>query len=362
MSMNLRMATVASLEWSADKVRFIDQTKLPHREEVVETKDYRRVAEAIRRLEIRGAPAIGTAAAFAVVLAATEHHGDGTAEILSHVQEAIDTLSGTRPTAVNLFASMERMKRACERVRDRDDAAIRLALLHEAMEIQREDADSSRRIGEFGAALIEQGSTVLTHCNTGGLAAGGEGTANSVILEAHKRGKVQCVYIDETRPLLQGARLTAWEMKRNKINAVLITDSTAGFLMQLGRIDVVIVGADRIAANGDVANKIGTYSLAVLAQRHRIPFYVAAPLSTFDMDTPSGDAIPIEERDPSEITHIGGTRIAPEGVEAFAPAFDRTPHELVTALITDEGIINNPDTLKVGVFLKKKTSQVPAGL
>jgi methylthioribose-1-phosphate isomerase len=352
------MVGTGSIEWSEGTVRFINQAKLPDEEEIVETSDYRRIADSIRRLEIRGAPAIGIAAAFGIVLAVWDDRLTPE-EYRARFQEAWEHLSKTRPTAVNLFASLGRMKRAFEETAERGFAGLREALLGEALVIQREEIDACLRIGQFGAGLINPGSNLLTHCNTGRLATGGEGTAQSVIVTAFRQGKVRRVYVDETRPLLQGARLTAWELSREKIEVVLITDSTAGYLMQVGKVDAVVVGADRIAANGDVANKIGTYSLAVLAAKHGVPFYVAAPLSTFDPALVSGSEIPIEERDPMEVTHVGGNRVAAKGINAFAPAFDVTGHELITAIITDCGIIQNPTEQAVGKFLQKKKAVAP---
>ncbi len=328
------MADKISFEWTGDKLRYVDQTKLPDEVVFVETSDYRVVARSITGLEIRGAPAIGVAAAFAVVLAASEKEDAGT------VHDAINHLALTRPTAVNLFASLKRM-RDC--VSDHTGSgSLRDRLLKEAVAIRQEDSESCRRIAESGVTLIRPGSTLLTHCHTGALATAGGGTALFIITEAHRRGLVRRVYVDETRPLLQGARLTAWELMQHNIDAVLITDSTAGFLMQQGKVDAVLVGADRITANGDVANKIGTYGLAVLASYHRIPFYVAAPVSTIDFERQTGSQIPIEERDPGEVTRVKGVRVAPEGVAVYSPAFDVTPNELLTALVTDVGILRPP--------------------
>jgi methylthioribose-1-phosphate isomerase len=299
------------------------------------------VAEAIKRLEIRGAPAIGVAAAFGVVLASQS--AGSVREALAASRRAIDLLAATRPTAVNLFAALHRMSRV---VREHEHAERRetlsAALLEEAVAIQQEDIAACRRIGELGSALIRPGSSVLTHCNAGALATAGEGTALSVIFAAARKNAIVRVYVDETRPLLQGARLTAWELLKRGIETVLITDSTAGVVLKQQRVQAVIVGADRIAANGDTANKIGTYSLAVLADRHHVPFYVAAPLSTVDLEIASGDAIAIEERAPEEITTFGGTRIAPDGVNVYAPAFDVTPNELIAAIVTERGILTPP--------------------
>lgn len=333
---------VVSVDWIDGKVRFIDQTRLPFEEVFVETGDYRVVGEAIRTLRIRGAPAIGVASAFAMVLALQEEGSTDRDALHRTFTAASDYLSKTRPTAVNLFWALNRVRvRLEECLPSGRDAAIN-AVLTEALGIQREDREACRRIAEYGAALLEHGSTVLTHCNTGALATAGEGTAQGIISLAARQGKLQRVYADETRPLLQGARLTAWELTRQGIETILVTDSTAGFLLKQRMADVVIVGADRIAANGDTANKIGTYSLAVLAYHHEVPFYVAAPLSTIDINTASGDEIPIEERGGEEITHIRNARVAAEGVSTFAPAFDITPNKFVTAIVTEAGILKPP--------------------
>jgi methylthioribose-1-phosphate isomerase len=330
----------------------VDQTRLPHDLVFVETDDYRTVAAAITRLEIRGAPAIGVAAAFAIVLAVSQT--DEPEEQERQAAEAIAHLALTRPTAVNLFTSLKRM-RTC--VADPlAEGNLRDRLLAEAEAIRDEDIEACRRIAELGVELIHPGSTLLTHCHTGGLATAGGGTALFIIKEAHRRGLVQRVYVDETRPLLQGARLTAWELLVQQVDTVLVTDSTAGFLMQQKKVDAILVGADRITANGDVANKIGTYSLAVLASHHRLPFYVAAPLSTFDVSRASGDQIPIEERDASEITHVAGVRVAAKDVPVYAPAFDVTPANLITAIVTDVAVLRPPYEDAI-----RRLSEVPIG-
>jgi methylthioribose-1-phosphate isomerase len=330
-----------ALEWTGRKVRFIDQTRLPGEEIFVETDDYRVLCEAIRSLRIRGAPAIGVAAAFGALLAVRGKRfatADGMKQALD---AAAAELASTRPTAVNLFRALHRMKEAGEESKKEPDALL-VRLQDEAMAIQQEDIDACRRIGELGAELLRSGSAILTHCNAGGLATAGSGTALSVITTAARQGKIDRVYVDETRPLLQGARLTAWELMKEQIRVVLITDSTAGTVLRQGKVQAVIVGADRIAANGDTANKIGSYPLAVLASRHHVPFYIAAPTSTIDPGTPDGEHIPIEERNGVEITSFGGTRVAPERVEVYAPAFDVTPSSLITAIITERGVIGAP--------------------
>jgi len=356
--MNSQPEIVISIEWVDGRVRYLNQARLPHDEVYVETTDYRILAESIKRLEIRGAPAIGVAAAFGIVLAAQSKSIQTPAELTKRCEEAAEILSRTRPTAVNLFSALERMRTVFRNSRISDLSTLRALLLEEALSIQNEDREACRRIGELGAALIVPGSIVLTHCNTGALATAGDGTALSIIVAASRQAKIVRVFVDETRPLLQGARLTMWELKKHKVEAILITDSTAGFLMQQGRIDAVIVGADRIAANGDVANKIGTYTLAVLAERHGVPFYVAAPTSTIDCNTASGKDIPIEERSSVEVTHIGGQQIAPEGIDVYAPAFDVTPNSLVTAIVTEKGVIDRPSSSKIGALFEEKTESI----
>ncbi|MBE0480408.1 MAG: S-methyl-5-thioribose-1-phosphate isomerase [Dehalococcoidia bacterium] len=328
------------LEWLGDRIRIIDQTKLPAAEVYLELHDYREVAEAIRRLSIRGAPLIGVAAAYGFALGALSIHAGSREEFLGKLDTVNETLAGSRPTAVNLFWALERMNRKAREPGDITD--VKGSLVGEARRIEAENEEADRALGEYGAEFVRKGTTILTHCNAGSLATGGNGTALGVIKTARRQGKGIEVYATETRPLLQGARLTAWELTREDIPVTLITDSMAGSVMKRGLIDCVIVGADRIAANGDVANKIGTYSLAVLAAENAIPFFVAAPTSTIDLSTPSGDSIPIEERDPGEVTHLHGKRIAPEGVKAANPAFDVTPHCYVSRIITERGAVREP--------------------
>jgi methylthioribose-1-phosphate isomerase len=331
-----------SIEWLGEKVRIIDQTRLPLEEVYLETKNYREIADAIRQLKIRGAPAIGIAAAFGVALGAAEYQGDDIARFSRHVEDVASILQNTRPTAVNLAWAIGRLTRLVRSNATRPVRAIQSLLLDEARKILAEDIETCRMIGEHGAKLVPPRAGILTHCNTGALATGGQGTAQSVIVKAHESGKEIHVFVDETRPLLQGARLTTWELMRRNIKTTLITDNTAAFVMKQGSVDLIVVGADRIARNGDVANKIGTYNLAVLAEKHRIPFYVAAPISSIDFQTTSGSGIPIEERDPSEITEGFGKRTAPFGVRVYSPAFDITPHELVTAIVTEHGVSRPP--------------------
>ncbi|MFC2003020.1 S-methyl-5-thioribose-1-phosphate isomerase [Chloroflexota bacterium] len=328
------------IEWLGDRVKILDQTKLPHQEVYLETSDYQNVASAIRELKIRGAPAIGVAGAYAIALGALSTQAQSGNEFREKLQEVISTIAATRPTARNLFRAIERMEQTA--AADEDTEQVKRSLVKEAVKIQAEEAEATRKISQLGAKLIPDKATILTHCNTGPLATTGYGTALGVIIQAKEEGKKTNVLADETRPLLQGARLTTWELMKANIPVTLITDSMAGYFMSQGEIDCVIVGADRIAANGDTANKIGTYSLAVLAKEHSIPFYVATPTTTVDLSIASGDDIPIEQRSPEEVTHIQGVRVAPEDVEALNPAFDVTPHRYITAIITEKGIIREP--------------------
>jgi methylthioribose-1-phosphate isomerase len=316
----------------------IDQRLLPGQEVYRVYRDYRGVASAIKGMVVRGAPAIGVAAAFGIAL--------GMRHVRRQPQLAFERIcrvfAETRPTAVNLFWAIERMRGAFDLVREGEIDEIRTALEKEAVAIHREDIAANRALGQFGAPLVPSAGQILTHCNAGALATAGYGTALGVVRAAKAAGKRIAVFATETRPFWQGARLTAWELKKDHIPVTLLTDGMAGSFMRAGHISCVVVGADRVAANGDVANKIGTYSLAVLAKQHKIPFYVAAPTSTIDLACKNGDAIPIENRDPREVTHIGERRIAPEGVDAANPAFDVTPHRLVTAIITERGVGRSP--------------------
>jgi len=320
-------------------LELLDQTKLPSEVAYIRCRDYPDVASAIKRLAIRGAPAIGAAAAYGLTLGAMNLKTRQKEEFLFRVKTIAGELSATRPTAVNLRWALNRMMKKLHTDENEDIDALRTLLLEEANLIYQEDIETNRKIGKHGRALIPDGARILTHCNAGALATAGYGTALGVIRAAREAGKNIRVIADETRPLLQGARLTAWEMLREHIPVTLITDNMAGYLMATQKADLIIVGADRIAANGDVANKIGTYGLAVLSKAHNLPFYVAAPLSTIDMSLSSGAEIPIEERDHAEITHLDGKPVAPPGVEAWNPAFDVTPHRLVTAIITENGIV-----------------------
>jgi methylthioribose-1-phosphate isomerase len=322
----------------AEGLFFTDQTLLPGELRVRRSQDYRDVLEAIRSLRVRGAPLIGISAAYGIALAARRLSNDAvvTRERLLAI---CDEFNATRPTAVNLFWAIERLK-SCILEEAVEELPGRLERL--ARELHADDARRCAAIGRHGADLLPQAAGVLTHCNTGAFATGGEGTAFAVLLEAKRRGKGIHVYADETRPLLQGARLTMWELGQHDIPATLISDSSAALLMKLGRVQAVITGADRIAANGDTANKIGTYALALAARAHGIPFYIAAPLSTVDIASMDGSAIPIEVRDSKELTHCGGVRIAPEGCGTYTPAFDITPAELISAIVTEAGVLHHP--------------------
>jgi methylthioribose-1-phosphate isomerase len=324
----------------------IDQRKLPTVEEYPVFRTYEEVAEAIRVMVVRGAPAIGVAAAMGVALGVRKSRAETSEELQSDFETITSTIAATRPTAVNLFWAIERMKRTFVRAirANSSRATIERLLIDEAQAIYDEDINNNKRMGRYGAELLPQSGTILTHCNAGALATAGYGTALGVIRAAVEGGKRLKVLADETRPFLQGARLTAWELWKDDIDVRVISDNMSGAFMRQGLIDAVIVGADRVAANGDVANKIGTYTVAVLARQHDIPFYVAAPLSTLDLSIPDGSHIPIEQRPPTEVTHIGGTRIVPEGVPVFNPAFDVTPHEFVTAIVTEVGIARAPYT------------------
>lgn len=330
------MGSWKTLEWKDGKLILIDQTLLPGESRYVTTDNYQVVAEAIKRLQVRGAPAIGVAAAFGVVLGAKQMIGES--NFVEAVRKVIAELAGTRPTAVNLFWALERQKRVLDANTSASNARICELLEQEAVTIAADDAMICRKIGENGATLFKDEMGILTHCNAGALATSAYGTALAAIRVAVEQGKKIQVFADETRPLLQGARLTAWELMEEGIPVTLITDNMAATVMRQGKVQAVIVGADRITANGDVANKIGTYGVAILAREHRIPFYVAAPLSTIDLSLKTGDEIPIEERASSEVTSFGGSMVAPAGVKVFNPAFDVTPSRLVTAIISEKGV------------------------
>lgn len=330
---------IPTVEWKDNTVRLLDQSQLPGRVEILDCRDYTTVADAIRELRVRGAPAIGVTAAMGVALGAQAVPSRDHSEFTTAVVEICDHLAATRPTAVNLFWAIERMKRVLRQDESCSVEEKKIHLVNEAMAIQQEDIAMCRTMGKHGAKLIQDGQTILTHCNAGALATAGYGTALGVVRAAWESGKNIQVVADETRPVLQGARLTAWELMQDGIPVTLITDNMAGSIMRQGKIQVCVVGADRIAANGDVANKIGTYSVAVLAKAHGIPFYVAAPSSTIDTATLTGDAIPIEERRREEVMSVHGSEyIAPSDVKVFNPAFDITPAEYVSGIITERGV------------------------
>ncbi len=352
MSASSDVRAVETLRWRGDRLELIDQRHLPSRLDYVSCASADDVAAAIRAMVVRGAPAIGCAAAFGIALEARKFRDRTVTELDAVLEQAHSTLAKSRPTAVNLFWALDRMREARAAAGGRQAGEIAASLLEAAVRLYEADLETNRAIGRAGAGLIPDAATVMTHCNAGALATAGHGTALGMIRSARDQGKKLAVIASETRPYLQGARLTAWEMVQEGIPVTLITDSMAGHLMQQGRIDMVIVGADRIAANGDVANKIGTYTLAVLAARHGIPFYVAAPLSTIDPDIPDGSAIPIEQRDAAEVTGYGGVRWAAEGVNVLNPAFDVTPAALVTALVTEKGVLEKPDRARIAGLLR----------
>ncbi len=331
---------VQPFEWRDNTLVLLDQTRLPAAEVYLTLTDYKQVATAIKTLQVRGAPAIGVAGGYGVALGALQMKAKTRPAFLAHLHEVCLTLAGTRPTARNLFWAIERVEKAAHAPENIEE--IRKAVIDEAVAIHAEEVEATRLLSRHGARLIKKGMTILTHCNTGPLAAPGWGTALGVIIYAHCQGKKVHVYADETRPLLQGARLTTWELMKAGVLVTLITDSMAGSFLGRGKIDCVIVGADTIAANGDTANKIGTYGVAVLAKENGVPFYVAAPTSTIDMRLKSGDDIIIEQRRPEEVTHFGGVATAPEGVSVANPAFDVTPARYITAFVTEKGIMRKP--------------------
>jgi len=333
-----------AIRWLDGRLSILDQSRLPREEVFLDLDNYRDVVKAIKEMRVRGAPAIGVAAAYGIALWAANTKTRNKGEFLAQLDKVVEAFAASRPTAVNLFRAITRMKEAA---RGDSIAEIKRSLVNEARRIYKEELSATRKLSRLGAELIKDGFRILTHCNAGPLATAGYGTALGVIRAAKEQGKKVSVFVTETRPLLQGARLTTWELVQQGIPVTLIADSMAGHFMRLGQIDCVIVGADRIAANGDVANKIGTYALAVLAKENKIPFYVAAPTSTIDLSLSSGDKIPIEERSPEEVTHIQGLPIAPEGTRAANPAFDITPHRYITAIITEKGIIEAPYARKL---------------
>ncbi len=349
-----RIKDIRPLKWTGKALLLLDQRRLPKEEIWIECKNYECVAKAIEDMVVRGAPAIGVVAAYGVVLGALDaaEQTGSFVDFKARVELIVNRLAATRPTAVNLFWALKRMRRILEAGKNIED--IVSALETEAINIESQDVETNKKIGYYGAELLSSREVILTHCNTGALATAGYGTALGVVRAAVESGKEVVVYVDETRPYLQGARLTAWELEQEGISYYLITDNMAGWFMSLGEITCVIVGADRIALNGDTANKIGTYTLSVLAKEHGIPFYVAAPTSTFDLSIPSGSEIPIEERSPEEVLfcHCRDCRVAPYGAKVRNPAFDVTPHENITGIITEKGVINSPDEEKILEFFQ----------
>jgi methylthioribose-1-phosphate isomerase len=339
---------ITPVRWSGDHLLLLDQTRLPCEELTREYRRWEDVAEAIRSLVVRGAPAIGVAAAFGVALAARESRAAAFDDFLADLDPALKGLAATRPTAVNLFWALDRMRRTALATRGQTLANVRERLLAEAQAILEEDVAANRALGDHGAALVASGARILTHCNAGALATAGYGTALGVIRSAHAQGKVALVWVDETRPVMQGSRLTAWECEREGIPHRLIADVAAASVMARGEVDLVVTGADRIAANGDTANKIGTYGVAVLARHHGVPFYVAAPSSTIDPALASGAQIPIEERDGEEVRRVGAQQTAPSGTPVYNPAFDVTPASLISAIITERGIFRPPYSFEIG--------------
>jgi methylthioribose-1-phosphate isomerase len=336
---------IKTIEWTNEGIRMLDQRLLPGEEKYLMLRSYEEVAEAIKKMVVRGAPAIGVSAAMGLALGASQSVGTSVADLEDDFDYMCQVMSQTRPTAVNLFWAIERMRARFnqEKADNQELDEIRHRLVEEALSIFREDIEANRALGRFGAELLSDGDTILTHCNAGALATAGDyGTALGVIRGAIDAGKRVAVIADETRPFLQGLRLTAWELAKDNIPVTVITDNMAGHIMKSGKVNAVVVGADRIAANGDTANKIGTYMVAVLAREHKVPFYIAAPISTLDLSLKSGKEIPIEERDRKEVTHIKEHQLAPDGVDVQNPAFDVTPNELITAIITDKGIARPP--------------------
>jgi len=333
---------VKSIVWEDNRIKIIDQRKLPLEEEYIICEDYKCVAKIIKEMAIRGAPAIGVAAAYGFALAGLSSEAKNSKALLEDLKTAYNLLFKARPTAVNIFWALNRMMNIVKNNLNLNVDNLKNKLLKEAIEIEREDIEANKKIGEHGSALFDKKVSVLTHCNTGALATAGYGTALGVIRSLNKKGKIKDIFVDETRPFLQGARLTTYELRKEKIPHILITDNMAGYFMNRGAVDAVLVGADRIAANGDTANKIGTYSLAVLAKENNVPFYVVAPTSTIDMSISSGRDIPIEERNKEEVLFIGGKQIVPLDIKVKNPAFDITPEQYITAIITELGVIYPP--------------------
>jgi methylthioribose-1-phosphate isomerase len=353
---------IKTVEWTSEGVRMLDQRLLPTEEKYLLLRSYEEVADAIKNMVVRGAPAIGVSAAMGLALGANQSVGTSVADLAYDFKFMCKVMEATRPTAVNLFWAVERMRAVLARAKTetKDVEEVRNRLTEEALKIFQDDIESNRALGKFGSELIADGSTVLTHCNAGALATAGDyGTALGVIRGAIDAGKRVAVIADETRPFLQGSRLTAWELAKDNIPVTVITDNMAGHVMKQGKVDCVVVGADRIAANGDAANKIGTYMVAVLAKQHNIPFYVAAPISTIDLSTATGDDIPIEERDAKEVTHLREQQLAPDGVQVHNFAFDVTPNELIAAIITDRGVARAPYTETLRSLATTRSASAP---
>jgi methylthioribose-1-phosphate isomerase len=353
---------IKTVEWTNEGVRMLDQRLLPTEEKYLTLRSYEEVADAIKKMVVRGAPAIGVSAAMGLALGASQSVGTSVADLEYDFKFMCKVMEATRPTAVNLFWAVERMRGALLKAKaeTKNVEEIKQRLVSEALAIFNEDIASNRALGKFGGELIADGSTVLTHCNAGALATAGDyGTALGVIRGAIDAGKRVAVIADETRPFLQGARLTAWELAQDNIPVTVITDNMAGHVMKEGKVDCVVVGADRIAANGDAANKIGTYMVAVLAKQHNIPFYVAAPVSTIDLNTPTGEQIPIEQRGAKEVTHIGNHQLTPDGVEVHNFAFDVTPNEFIAAIITDRGVARAPYTESLRNLAATRSAHAP---
>jgi methylthioribose-1-phosphate isomerase len=344
---------IQTLEWTPNGVVFIDQTKLPTEEVYVTCTTHQQVADVIRNMVVRGAPAIGVAAAMGIALGVKNSKAENAADLKKDFDQICEAIRQTRPTAVNLFWAIRRMQEKFESLRSRSIAQIQQAVIEESQRMHAEDIAVNQAMGRHGATLMPSSGGVLTHCNAGALATAGYGTALGVIRAAVEAGKKIHVYADETRPFLQGSRLTAWELMKDGIPTTVISDNMAGVMMQQGKIGAIVVGADRIAANGDVANKVGTYTVAILAKEHGIPFYVAAPISTVDLETPDGSKIPIEQRNKKEVTHIAGKQMVPNGVEIENPAFDVTPAKYVTAIITEHGIARAPYKESLGELAHK---------
>ncbi len=353
---------IKTVEWTNEGVRMLDQRLLPTEEKYLMLRSYEEIADAIKKMVVRGAPAIGVSAAMGLALGASQSVGTSVADLEYDFKYMCQFMEATRPTAVNLFWAIERMRGALLKAKGetKNVEEIKERLVSEALAIFNEDIASNRALGKFGGELIADGATVLTHCNAGALATAGDyGTALGVIRGAIDAGKHVAVIADETRPFLQGARLTAWELAQDNIPVTVITDNMAGHVMKQGKVDCVVVGADRIAANGDAANKIGTYMVAVLAKQHNIPFYVAAPISTVDLNTPTGEEIPIEQRGAKEVTHIGNHQLTPDGVDVHNFAFDVTPHEFIAAIITDRGVARAPYTESLSNLVATRSAHAP---